>query len=232
MKNSLIAAAIAAASLAPVAVVAQEPAAAAAAPTVGAKVFDAQGNEVGTVEGIQGDIVTVSTGTARAGLPKSAFVTREKGLTIGMTKAQLEAAVNGAASETNAAVEAALVANAPIKSSDGVVLGTIAKVEGEDVTVTLTDGATVVLKKAYIGLSADGALAVGMSATDFAKATQAAGSAQASADAAAPAAADTAAPAATEATAPATAETAAPTATETAAPATGETTAPEADQAQ
>lgn len=223
MKNSLIAAAIAAASLAPVAVVAQEPAAAAAAPTVGAKVFDAQGNEVGTVESVQGDIVTVSTGTARAGLPKTAFVTREKGLTIGMTKAELEAAVNGATSETNAALKAALVANAPIKSSDGVVLGTIEKVEGEDVTVTLTDGATVVLKTGYIGLGADNALAVGMTATDFAKATQAAGSAQAGADAAAPAGTDTAAPAAGDATAPA---------TETAAPATSETAAPESNQGQ
>lgn len=188
MKKSLIAIAIAAASLSPHAATAQQASATAAAPTVGAKVFDPQGSEVGTVESVQGDVVTVSTGTARAGLPKNAFAMRENGLTIGMTKAQLEEAVNGAAAQNGAAKDAALVANAPVKSSDGVVLGTITKVEGDNVTVTLKDGASVALKKSYIGLGADNSLAVGMSAADFAKATQAAGSAQASTDAAAPAA--------------------------------------------
>lgn len=193
MKKSLIAAAIAAASLAPVAAVAQDAAATAAAPTVGAKVFDPEGNEVGTVESVQGDVVTVSTGTARAGLPKNAFATREKGLAIGMTKAQLEAAVSGAAAQNGATMDAALVVNAPVKSSDGVVLGTVSKVAGDDVNVTLTDGATVALKKSNLGLGADKSLALGMTAADFAKATQAAGSAQASADAGAAASTENAA---------------------------------------
>lgn len=193
MKKTLIAAAIAAASLAPVAAVAQDAAAAAAAPTVGAKVFDPEGNEVGTVESVQGDVVTVSTGTARAGLPKTAFATREKGLAIGMTKAQLEAAVSGAAAQNGAAMDAALAVNAPVKSSDGVVLGTVSKVEGDDVTVTLSGGATVALKKSNLGLGADKSLALGMTAADFAKATQAAGSAQASADAGAAASGENAA---------------------------------------
>ncbi|KMS59086.1 hypothetical protein V474_07305 [Novosphingobium barchaimii LL02] len=187
MKKTIIAAAIAAVSLAPVAALAQAapaPAAAAsAAPTVGAKVFDAEGGEVGTVESVQGDVVTVSTGTARAGLPTSAFVTREKGLTIGMNKAQLEAAVNGAKAENTAAKDAAIVADAPIKSSDGVVIGTVSKVEGDNVTVALSNGSAAALKKSYIGIGTDGSLALGMTAADFAKATQAAGSAQASTDA-------------------------------------------------
>ena len=187
MKKSLIAAAIAAASIVPAAAMAQEaaaPAAAAAAtPTVGAKVFDAEGGEVGTVEAIQGNVVTVSTGTARAGLPVTAFVTREKGLTIGMNKAQLEAAVNGASAQNDAAKDAALVADAPVKSSDGVVLGTISKVEGENVTVALSNGSAVALQKSNLGLGTDGSLALGMTAADFTKAAQAAGSAQASADA-------------------------------------------------
>lgn len=186
MKKTLIAAAIAAASLVPAASMAQDaaaPAAASATPTVGAKVYDAEGGEVGSVEAIQGDIVTVSTGTARAGLPKSAFVAREKGLTIGMNKAQLESAVNGAKAENTAAKDAAIVADAPIKSSDGVVIGTVSKVVGDDVTVALSNGSAAALKKSYLGLAADGSLALGMSAADFAKATQAAGSAQASTDA-------------------------------------------------
>lgn len=190
MKKTFLAAAIAAASLIPAAGMAQDAAApaaaaAAAAPTVGAKVFDAEGGEVGSVESVQGDIVTVSTGTARAGLPKSAFVAREKGLTIGMNKAQLEAAVNGAKAENSAAKDAKIVADAPVKSSDGVVLGTISKVTGDDVTLALSSGAAAALKKSYIGLTADGSLALGMTAADFTKSVQAAGSAPAGADAAA-----------------------------------------------
>lgn len=207
MKKTLITAAIAAAAFAPAAVMAQAapaaaPAATAAAsanPTTGAKVFDAAGAEVGTVEAIQGDIVTVSTGTARAGLPKNAFVMRDKGLTIGMTKAELESAVNGAKAENTAAKDAAIVADAPIKSSDGVVLGTVSKVEGDNVTVALSGGASAALKKSYLGLGTDGSLALGMTAADFAKATQSAAAGQPGADAAATAGG---AAAATEGTTP------------------------------
>jgi hypothetical protein len=202
MKKTFIAAAIAAASLVPAAAMAQAaaPAAAAAAvnPTVGAKVFDAEGGEVGTVEQVQGDNVIVSTGTARAGLPKSAFVTREKGLTIGMNKAQLEAAVNGASAQNSAAKDAKIVADAPVKSSDGVVLGTISKVEGDNVTVALSNGSAAALKKSYLGLAADGSLALGMTAADFSKSVQSAGSAQASTDAGAAASGTAAATEGTE----------------------------------
>lgn len=200
MKKTIIATAIAAATFAPGAVLAKQaptpapaetsaqssPAqapAAATAPTVGAKVYDPTGAEVGTVEAVQGDIVTVTTGTARAGLPSSAFVTRAKGLTISMNKAQLEAAVSGATAGNSAARDAALVADAPIKSSDGVVLGTVTKVEGDNVTVALSNGSAATLKKSYIGLGTDKSLAVGMTAADFAKATQAAGTAQAGTEA-------------------------------------------------
>jgi hypothetical protein len=187
MKKSLIAAAIAAASLVPAAAWAQEATASASvAPTVGAKVYGPEGNEVGTVEAVQGGVVTINTGTARAGLPTSAFAMREKGLTIGMTKAQLDAAVSGAAAETAGAKDAAMVVDAPIKSSDGVVLGTISKIEGDDVTVELTDGAAVALKKSYLGL-VNNELTLGMTAAAFAEQTQASAPAQASTDAAAPA---------------------------------------------
>lgn len=207
MKKTLITAALAAAAFTPAAVMAQAapaaaPAAAAAAtanPTTGAKVFDAAGAEVGTVEAVQGDIVTVSTGTARAGLPKNAFVVRDKGLTIGMTKAELESAVNGAKAENTAAKDAAIVADAPIKSSDGVVLGTVSKVEGDNVTVALSGGAAAQLKKSYLGLGTDGSLALGMTAADFTKATQSAAAGQPGADAAATAGG---AAAATEGTTP------------------------------
>ncbi|MCJ2183052.1 hypothetical protein MTR62_10165 [Novosphingobium sp. 1949] len=172
MKKTLIAAAIVAAGLSPVAVMAQAAPAAAAAPTVGAKVYDPAGAEVGTVEAVAGGVVTVNTGLARAGLPTSAFAMRDKGPTIGMTKAELEAAVNGAKAQQGEAKDAALVDGAAIKSNDGKVLGTIGKVEGDDVTMMLTDGngASAMFKKANIGLMPDGTLAIGMTADAFYKA--------------------------------------------------------------
>lgn len=175
MKTSLIAAAIIAAGLSPVAAMAQESAAATVAPTVGAKVYDAAGDDVGAVEAVSGDIITVNTGLARAGLPVSAFVMRDKGLTIGMTKAELESAVLGQKAEADAAKEKAMVADAPIKSVDGKVLGTVSKTEGDDVTMLLVDGngATVLFKKENIGLTADGSLAIGMTAEAFAQAISA-----------------------------------------------------------
>ena len=177
MKKSIIAAALAAATLVPAAAMAQAapaaaPATASANPTAGAKVYDTDGNEVGTIEAVQGDVVTVNTGTARAGLPKSAFATREKGLTIGMTKTQLEAAVQGAQAKSGEALAAALVPDAPVKSSDGVVIGTVSKVEGDNVTIALQGGTPVALQKAAIDLAADGGLAIGVTAAQFTASVQ------------------------------------------------------------
>ncbi|GFE74443.1 MULTISPECIES: hypothetical protein [Novosphingobium] len=184
MKKSLIAAAIAAATLTPAAAMAQGTAAtAAAAPTVGAKVYGPDGTEVGTVEAVQSGVVTVNTGTARAGLPAASFAMREKGLTIGMNKADLEAAVNGAKAESSAELATAFVADKPIKSSDGVVLGTVTKVEGEDVFVTLSNGSVAQLKKSYFGLGADKSLTLGMTATAFNSQLQASAGGQPGADA-------------------------------------------------
>lgn len=169
MKKTLIAAAFAAASLAPVTVMAQAPATAPASstPTVGAKVYAPDGSEVGTVETVANNVVTVQTGTVRAGLPTSAFVMRDKGLTIGMTKAQLETAVNSAKQQSTAALDTALVAGAPIKSNDGVMEGTVTKVDGDNVTFKLPNESSVVLKKPYFTVAGDGSLQLAMTDAGF-----------------------------------------------------------------
>lgn len=193
MKKMIVAAALVTAgttALAAAPMVAQAqtaPSASAPNPTVGAKVFGPDGSDVGTIEAVAGDVVTVYTGTVRAALPKTAFAVREKGLTIGMNKGQLEAAVQGAQAQNTAAKDKALVADAPIKSSDGKVIGTISKIDGENVTVALTGGTSAMLTKSNIGLGADGALVIGMTEADFTKAASAASTA-APAGAATPAA--------------------------------------------
>jgi hypothetical protein len=57
----------------------------------GATVYDLQGGTVGTVESSDAEGVVVSTGTTRAKLGLSGFGVGEKGLTIAMTRAELDA---------------------------------------------------------------------------------------------------------------------------------------------
>ena len=196
MKKHIIAAALAAASLTPVmAQAAPTPsapakdtaAAPAVSPTVGAKVYDEQGGEVGTVETVDAANAVVNTGAKKATLPLVAFGKNDKGLLIKMTKPQLEAAVAAAEAKTASATNSALVANAAVKTSDGVAIGTVQKVEGDNVTVALTGGSPVTLTKQYFTTQADGSLALTMKDAELkaavAAATQGAASAQPGADA-------------------------------------------------
>jgi hypothetical protein len=63
---------------------------------VGAAVNDTSGAKVGTIESVTGDQVVVATATSKAALPTKAFAQGPNGLVIGMTAAQLEAAVKAA----------------------------------------------------------------------------------------------------------------------------------------
>ena len=60
---------------------------------VGASVSDAQGGAVGTIASVDGGNATIDTGSAKAAVPVSSFAQGQNGLVLGMTKAQLEAAV-------------------------------------------------------------------------------------------------------------------------------------------
>lgn len=138
-----------------------------AMPTVGAKVYDSEGGDVGTVEAVEGDIVTVNTGTARAGLPMRAFAMRAKGPTIAMTKVQLETAASRESDRTRADLDTAIAVGATVKGSDGITIGTISAIAGDDVTVQMSSGSSAIIKKSTLGMR-DGALAVGMTAEAFA----------------------------------------------------------------
>ena len=59
----------------------------------GAKVYDATGGTVGTIQSVASTGAVVSTGTARAQIPFASFTKNSQGLIISMTKVQLEAAV-------------------------------------------------------------------------------------------------------------------------------------------
>jgi hypothetical protein len=70
----------------------QVTAATAADVKAGVAVFDQKGGEVGKVESVSSKGAVVSTGKARAEVPVSSLGKSDKGLVIGMTKAELEAA--------------------------------------------------------------------------------------------------------------------------------------------
>jgi hypothetical protein len=72
----------------------QAPASAAKA---GDTIYDKTGAVVGTVESIEGSNAVISTATGKATIPVSALSSGSKGPTIGMTKAELNAAMQNAA---------------------------------------------------------------------------------------------------------------------------------------
>lgn len=63
--------------------------------TVGAQVFDQQGQAVGTIETADAAGAVVSTGNARGRLNLDAFYKNERGLLIGYSRAQFEGLVTG-----------------------------------------------------------------------------------------------------------------------------------------
>jgi hypothetical protein len=67
--------------------------------TKGATVYDVSGGVVGTVETVEGQFATVSTGKNKARLPLSSFAKGDKGPLLGMTRDQLDAAASAAASK-------------------------------------------------------------------------------------------------------------------------------------
>ena len=64
--------------------------------TAGMAINGPQGNPVGKVDSVNGDMVTVATATTKVQLPKSAFAQGPNGLVIGMTAEQLDAAAKAA----------------------------------------------------------------------------------------------------------------------------------------
>jgi hypothetical protein len=116
----------------------------------GATVYGPQGNEVGTIEKIDAGNVVINTGEHSAALPGDSFGTSEKGPTLGLTKAQLVAAIEASMNKQDAALDAALVAGAALLSSDGLPMGTIKSVSEEGlVTVDRPEGMFALDKGAF-----------------------------------------------------------------------------------
>ncbi|UAK22936.1 hypothetical protein [Sphingomonas nostoxanthinifaciens] len=141
----------------------------AAAPnvTAGATVSDTSGAPVGTIDSVAGGNAVISTGTAKASIPVSSFAQGDKGLVIGMTKADLEAAVNKASKPAEIAV------GTPVKGPQGGDVGKVAAITGNLVTVE-TPTTKVQLRKTAFAQAQGGALMIGMTAEQLDAAAKAA----------------------------------------------------------
>ena len=133
--------------------------------SVGAQVLDSSGNPVGTISAVNGDVVTVKTDKIEANLGTASFAQQDGKLYIGLTQAELNAAVE----KDKAAAEASLVVGAPVKDSAGAAAGTIEAIDAEFVTLKLASGKSVRLPRNGIAGSANGAV-IGLSAADLEKA--------------------------------------------------------------
>jgi len=130
--------------------------------TPGTQVLDSSGNPVGTVTAINGDVVTVKTDKLDANLGKASFAEQDGKLYIGMTQAELNAAVE----QDQAAAAASLAVGAPVKDSAGGEAGTIEAIDADFVTLKLASGKSIRIPRSGIAGSAGGAV-VGLSAADL-----------------------------------------------------------------
>ena len=140
-----------AALAAPAAALAQD-----ASLVAGATVFGPQGNEVGTIEKVDNGNVVINTGEHSATLAGNAFAAGDKGPTIALTKVQLNEAIEASMVKQDAALDAALVAGTPLRSSDGMAMGTVKSVSDEGlVTVERAEG-PFALDKGMFAMDAEG----------------------------------------------------------------------------
>lgn len=132
--------------------------------TVGAEVLDGSGNAVGTVTAVNGDVVTVKTDKLDANLGKGSFAQQDGKLYIGMSQAELNAAIE----KDKAAAEASLAVGAAVKDSAGADVGTIEAIDAEFVTLKLASGKSIRIPRNGIAGSASGAV-IGLTAADLEK---------------------------------------------------------------
>lgn len=141
------------------------PAKAAAAPTVGATVYDAQGAEVGKIESVANGNAVVFTGTSRATIPLASFGSSPKGPTLGMTRAQLDEAASKTAAAATEQLRARLTPGTEVRGTAGAVVATVKALDGDNVVLTTSKG-EVRVAITGVGVSAQGVF-IGMTQAQF-----------------------------------------------------------------
>jgi len=123
----------------------------------GATVYGSDGNPVGTIDKVDAGVASLNTGTHVVSLPLDKFGKGAKGPTITVTKAQLDQLAEQAVAQAAAKLEAALVAGAAVLDNNGAALGTIDKIDGDNI-VLKTDAGSVTMTRKYFALAPSGGL--------------------------------------------------------------------------
>ena len=103
---------------------------------VGATVTDPAGGTVGTITAINGANLTLRTDRHEVPLPVSSFTATDSAVLFGMTQAELNAAVEAA----QARAQAAFAVGTVVKDRNGAVVGPVQALDGETVTIQLSNG--------------------------------------------------------------------------------------------
>ena len=118
--------------------------AAAAALTLATAANAQMGPEVGATV-----YVVVNPGTYTAPVPANAFGEGPEGPIVSVTKDQLNSMMAEQEKQMMAARDAALVENATVLTTDGIEIGTITSIDGDNAIVTLEDGPVSLMRDQF-----------------------------------------------------------------------------------
>ncbi len=137
----------------------------------GASVTGNDGNPIGTVAQVTERAIIVDTGVHQVPLPREAFGSGDAGLTLNLTKAELETTYAEQIAAQDARLEATLVAGTPVTSADAIPLGTVDSINGEEVVLAIGEQRMALGRDAF-AVDATGALTVRASKAQIDEAIQ------------------------------------------------------------
>ena len=171
MRRFLASIALSTASLGATAVPASAQAASASI-TPGMEVVDTSGGAVGSVIAVKDGVLTIKTDRHEAVIGTDSVTPHEGKLLFGMTRADLNAAID----RDIAAANAALVPGAVVKGATGPKVGTLDSIDAESATIKLESGNLVRIPRSGIRGTADGDTVIGLTADQLEEAASAASS--------------------------------------------------------
>lgn len=134
-------------------------AAGAATVEAGATVYGPQGNPVGTIESVSNGQAVLDTGKHKVPLGTEAFGEAANGLTITVTKAQLDKLMDDQIAAAEARRDAALTEGAAVITADAQAAGTVKTIDSSiDAVIVERDAGVVTLKREHFAVDTNGTL--------------------------------------------------------------------------